>query len=279
MNGSDKMMEIDHFLWQPVPDEGHLKTITACSQGIENRKRVYINNFKKEGKIYYFPLKGKSKGFLGHILFNNPQRPEILLSRFYQGENLDEKGRGGQINHTAVIRREFLEKGILSLSKINECMREFERKMEALERTGEILNKLEVKPNDKVGFEFFSEISNRMDLNSAHDMASALLAPNPKPILFITEEDDLDTRFKYGQYLIEMLNFHCGLKPISFCTQNTDERFLKSFDLFVLEKGEDLKIERDLDAYTSVKLDNETIGKRLTKNLEVYSKIKAAYCQ
>ena len=224
-------MELDHFIWYPIPGKGYQDKPIALS-GTFNTF-IYIKLFKNE----YVPIivQYSKKKFVGYMFFNKPNLDYVLFSRIFHKENLDEYGRTGVIHHSAIIERRHLENGRISLLSVEKAMSEFTDSHPFPKGN---IEPLIVEENKTRNFGYAGEIKKYLTPQSVEMLATRITESPANKTSLRCLGANKDIRLKIGVYLVELLNFTCHLRPISFTTERPSQNeYYNLFDVVIWERA------------------------------------------
>ncbi len=114
-------LTVEHFIYGPVPKKGY--AVRAESPN------AHAGEYKEILKGYFVPIDPifmKDYSHEARMIVSSPEMEQVIFSRIFKRRKVDDKGRGGILNHTAIIPRKALENG-LSYKRIDEIMSDFER--------------------------------------------------------------------------------------------------------------------------------------------------------
>lgn len=263
-------MKLHHFVWYPVAGKGYQEKPIAASGSFN--PLLYTSLFKNE----FIPIvvSYSKEDFRAYLLFNRPDRNKVLFSCIFPKKRVDEHGRTGVFNHSAIISKADIKRGMVSFFRTEKAMREFDDKNPMPKGKIEPLN---VRERAKPAFSYVKKLPDFVSKAAVETLATRLMrSKSAKTILRCKGASKAD-RFKMAVYLAELLNFRCGIRPISFSTEvPTTSEYYELFDLLVLERA--FPPEANADKWQVILWDLDTPSlPKLKKASSVYKKIDAAF--
>jgi len=263
-------MRLDHFLWYPVKGEGYPKIPLACSG--EFNLHIYMRIF--ENQFIPIIVDSYSENFRGYLLFNNPVIGDVIFTSIFPKEEVDEYGRAGIFHHSVIIPRDDLKEGRISLFSIEESMRAYEEENPFPE--GKI-EKLEVPDNEMPSFAYIDNLKKIATERAVESVATHMMKSKENRAIFRCKDASQLDRFRIGVYLVELLNFVCDIREISFSTDPplSDSQY-PLFDMLVLKRV--YSPQQDADNWGVVFWDMlERPPERIKHKEEIYRKIEEAF--
>lgn len=259
------MIKLNHFIWYPIPGKGYQDKPIAFSGDFN--PLLYISLFRNE----FIPIivSYSKEDFRGYLFFNKPNKSEILFSCIFPKKNVDEYGRTGVFHHSVIIDRNYLQRGEISLFSVEKAMVGFDKKVQFPKGN---IEKLQVELNEKPTFSY-SNLKKYVSKASVETLATRLMSNERNKTIFRCLGANQRERFKIAIYLIELLNFNCGIKEISFSNEiPLTAEYYKLFDILILERA--YPPESDAEDWAVIPWDlEESKLQRIKGKEDVYKKI------
>jgi len=239
------MMELSHFVWYPIPGEGYRKLPVASSDGFN--PSVYIHLFAGE----YVPIIYKTnENYAAYLLFNKPTLREIVFTKISLKKKMDEYGREGLYHHSAIIKREALENGTISLFDVEKAMDDFEK---VYPRPRGNIPPLEVPQNESFNYMCLKKYLTQQAVE--HIVSRFTKTGKNRTFLRCPGATEKE-RFEISVALLTLLNFVFKLQPISFSTETPLLGVhYKFFNLLVVERV--IPPDRDADEWIVIRWDEQ----------------------
>ena len=220
-----EVLSMEHFIYGPVPKKGY--AIRAESAN------AHAGEYKEILKGYFVPIDPifmKDYSHEARMIVSVPETEHVLFSRIFKRRNLDDKGRGGLLNHTAIIPRKALENG-LSYKKMDEVMMDFERENGI--PIGDI-GPLEVSYEAGAEDEDLADIHNAISKSSLEKIVSAFQKNQRSKIFLISKNSTFEMRAPLAYTLSKIVDIKLKLAALRILTDPPMPLILEIFPNVVI---------------------------------------------
>ncbi|UCF08073.1 MAG: DUF87 domain-containing protein [Thermoplasmata archaeon] len=274
-DATQKSIMLDHFIWYPIPGKGYQDLPIAIST--EGQPSLFTRLFQlpTERGPEFSPIlvRYEVEDFKGHLIFNKEHRNQIIISYITHTPVADEYGRTGVFHHSAIVDKKLFKTGGISLLNVLETMEDYDKNNTYPK--GKI-EKLEVQKKDTPGFDYKGKIKNIISKAAVETLATRLMTSDRYRTIFRCLRSSSEDRMRIAIYLLELLNFECGLRPISMVTERPIPQYNELFDVAVTERAIDLRTNAEDWAVILWDLEHP-LSKRIKNRDDVYKKIDEAF--
>lgn len=266
------MISLDHFIWWPVEGKGYLEYPVAATEGFS--PRLYKNIFKE-----FVPIHLRSHehnpDFKGYLLFNRPDREKFLFTTISWLQDTDEYGRTGQLHHSVIIDKRLLEDKKISLFDIDEAIKDYKKEIMEIKNDPPeptfTIPPLEVPEKENDIPDYQNKLKNYIFKAPLESVATRFMENDRNRTILKCNRSEQSERKNIAFFILELLNFKCGIRPISITTEQPRPEYVELFDLIIStsipkikRKSEDWRYidwNRDRPAYERLKGEEDTYRK------------------
>lgn len=261
------MIELEHFTWRPLPDEGYVEHTYSESE------RINPNHFKPWFDEY-LPIDWGSfysnPDFRGYMIFNKPQSPFILFTSISWLESADEQGRPGPHHHSVAIKKPLVKKGKISILNVDDVLKEF--KDEGNYEIKGTIEPLQVPERTVSRKEMLEDLKLLLTKPAIEGVVTRFLKNKNNKTILRCQGSKQSDRLKVAVFLLEYLNFNLKVAPLSITTERPRDKYSKLFNMAVTARN--FTPKRGKESWRFIEWDaQKSPYKKLKKHPKVYKRI------
>ena len=205
----EESIMLEHFIYGPVPKKGYAIRAESDKADAAGYKEIFHGYFVPIDPVFLKDYSCESR-----MIVSVPQLDKILFSRIFKRGRLDDKGRGGILNHTLIVPRAAFEKG-LSYKMLDEVMLDFERE------NGIPVGKMptiELKYSSKRNDEDIEDINNIISKRSMEKIIKAIQKDRKSKVFLVAKNSTHEIRRKVAYAVSKVVEIQLNLAPLRILT-------------------------------------------------------------